>query len=143
MQDVRIPYQQKRMFGFVTFVYPETVKIILAKGNPHFVCDSRVLVKPYKEKGKIPDKYNDHTLYIGFLFYMLLASSYIRCYCCYLSNFRKQQQQQQQQQLERGEFSLCSSPSGLDSREPFDLQFGKQMIKQASSFFMFFSVTLS
>ncbi|GAB4827789.1 hypothetical protein Ancab_034675 [Ancistrocladus abbreviatus] len=56
VQDVRIPYQQKRMFGFVTFVYPETVKIILAKGNPHFVCDSRVLVKPYKEKGKVPDK---------------------------------------------------------------------------------------
>lgn len=45
------------MFGFVTFVYPETVKLILAKGNPHFVCDSRVLVKPYKEKGKVPDKY--------------------------------------------------------------------------------------
>lgn len=56
VQDVRIPYQQKRMFGFVTFVLPETVKAILAKGNPHFVCDSRVLVKPYKEKGKIPDK---------------------------------------------------------------------------------------
>ncbi|KAA8528066.1 hypothetical protein F0562_035065 [Nyssa sinensis] len=56
VQDVRIPYQQKRMFGFVTFVHPETVKLILAKGNPHFVCDSRVLVKPYKEKGKIPDK---------------------------------------------------------------------------------------
>ncbi|KAL7214878.1 hypothetical protein ACSBR1_027123 [Camellia fascicularis] len=36
VQDVRIPYQQKRMFGFVTFVYPETVKLILAKGNPHF-----------------------------------------------------------------------------------------------------------
>ncbi|XP_074321261.1 zinc finger CCCH domain-containing protein 46-like [Silene latifolia] len=56
VQDVRIPYQQKRMFGFVTFVFPETVRIILAKGNPHFVCDSRVLVKPYKEKGKLPDK---------------------------------------------------------------------------------------
>ncbi|XP_024995301.1 zinc finger CCCH domain-containing protein 22-like isoform X1 [Cynara cardunculus var. scolymus] len=56
VQDVRIPYQQKRMFGFVTFVLPDTVKAILAKGNPHFVCDSRVLVKPYKEKGKIPDK---------------------------------------------------------------------------------------
>ncbi|KAK8542292.1 hypothetical protein V6N13_137133 [Hibiscus sabdariffa] len=56
VQDVRIPYQQKRMFGFVTFVYPETVKMILAKGNPHFVCDARVLVKPYKEKGKIPEK---------------------------------------------------------------------------------------
>ncbi|KAL0437195.1 UNVERIFIED_CONTAM: Zinc finger CCCH domain-containing protein 23 [Sesamum radiatum] len=55
VEDVRIPYQQKRMFGFVTFAYPETVRVILAKGNPHFVCDSRVLVKPYKEKGKIPD----------------------------------------------------------------------------------------
>ncbi|KAJ6777620.1 ZINC FINGER CCCH DOMAIN-CONTAINING PROTEIN 22-LIKE ISOFORM X1 [Salix koriyanagi] len=56
VQDVRIPYQQKRMFGFVAFVFAETVKLILAKGNPHFVCDSRVLVKPYKEKGKVPDK---------------------------------------------------------------------------------------
>jgi hypothetical protein len=45
VHDVRIPYQQKRMFGFVTFVYPETVKLILAKGNPHFICDARVLVK--------------------------------------------------------------------------------------------------
>ncbi|XP_010557831.1 PREDICTED: zinc finger CCCH domain-containing protein 46-like [Tarenaya hassleriana] len=59
VQDVRIPYQQKRMFGFVTFMYPETVKIILAKGNPHFVCDARVLVKPYKEKGKVPDKFRN------------------------------------------------------------------------------------
>lgn len=57
VQDVRIPYQQKRMFGFVTFVHPETVKLILTRGNPHFICDSRVLVKPYKEKGKVPDKY--------------------------------------------------------------------------------------
>ncbi|AQK58148.1 Zinc finger CCCH domain-containing protein 46 [Zea mays] len=52
VQDVRIPYQQKRMFGFVTFMYAETVKAILSKGNPHFMCDARVLVKPYKEKGK-------------------------------------------------------------------------------------------
>ncbi|XP_062171976.1 zinc finger CCCH domain-containing protein 55-like isoform X3 [Alnus glutinosa] len=93
VQDVRIPYQQKRMFGFVTFVYPETVKLILAKGNPHFICDSRVLVKPYKEKGKVPDK----------------------------------RQQHQQQQLERGEFSPSLSPSGLDSREPYDLNLGARM----------------
>lgn len=77
MQDVRIPYQQKRMFGFVTFVYPETVKIILAKGNPHFVCDARVLVKPYKEKGKVPDKYRHSFSFslltsIFFEFYLLL-----------------------------------------------------------------------
>lgn len=94
VQDVRIPYQQKRMFGFVTFVYPETVKIILAKGNPHFVCDARVLVKPYKEKGKVPDKYR----------------------------------KQQQPQVERGEFSPCGTPTGLDSRDPFDHQLGARMI---------------
>ncbi|XP_076899202.1 zinc finger CCCH domain-containing protein 53-like [Bidens hawaiensis] len=60
VQDVRIPYQPKRMFGFVTFVYAETVKLILAKGNPHFVCEARVLVKPYKEKGKVPDKFRKY-----------------------------------------------------------------------------------
>ncbi|KAG8363654.1 hypothetical protein BUALT_Bualt19G0045000 [Buddleja alternifolia] len=91
VQDVRIPYQQKRMFGFVTFDYPETVKLILAKGNPHFVCDARVLVKPYKEKGKIPDK------------------------------LRKQQ-------MERGEFGGCGSPTGLDSRDPYDIQLGARML---------------
>lgn len=94
VQDVRIPYQQKRMFGFVTFVYPETVKMILAKGNPHFVCDSRVLVKPYKEKGKVADK---------------------------------KQLQQQQHSIDRGELSACLSPSGLESREPYDLPFGARM----------------
>ncbi|XP_019450852.1 PREDICTED: zinc finger CCCH domain-containing protein 53-like isoform X1 [Lupinus angustifolius] len=92
VQDVRIPYQQKRMFGFVTFVYPETVKLILSKGNPHFVCDARVLVKPYKEKGKVPDKYR-----------------------------------KQQQQLDRGDFSPCGTPTGLDARDQFDLQLGGRM----------------
>lgn len=91
VQDVRIPYQQKRMFGFVTFVYSETVKLILAKGNPHFVCDARVLVKPYKEKGKVQDK------------------------------------KQQQAQVERGDFSPCGTPTGLESRDPFDLQLGSRM----------------
>ncbi|XP_057453032.1 zinc finger CCCH domain-containing protein 53-like isoform X2 [Lotus japonicus] len=89
VQDVRIPYQQKRMFGFVTFAYPETVKLILSKGNPHFVCDARVLVKPYKEKGKVPDK--------------------------------------KLQQLDRGDFSPCGTPTGLDARDPFDLQVGGRM----------------
>jgi len=34
-----IPFlvQDVRMFGFVTFVYAETVKQILANKNPHFV----------------------------------------------------------------------------------------------------------
>lgn len=92
VQDVRIPYQQKRMFGFVTFDYPDTVKLILAKGNPHFVCDARVLVKPYKEKGKIPDKHR-----------------------------------KQQQQMERGEFTGCGSPTGLESRDPYDLHLGARV----------------
>ncbi|GFQ01231.1 zinc finger CCCH domain-containing protein 55 [Phtheirospermum japonicum] len=91
VQDVRIPFQPKRMFGFVTFVYPETVKLILAKGNPHYVCDSRVLVKPYKEKGKFPEK---------------------------------KQLQQQQEHLERG----CLSPSGVDSRELFDVPIGSRFL---------------
>ncbi|XP_062107213.1 zinc finger CCCH domain-containing protein 18 [Humulus lupulus] len=56
VQDVRIPCQQKRMFGFVTFVYQETVKEILGKGNPHFVCGARVLVKPYREKSRLVDR---------------------------------------------------------------------------------------
>lgn len=67
---MRIPYQQKRMFGFVAFVYPQTVKLILAKGNPHFVCDSRVLVKPYKEKGKLLEKYEQ----IHYLCFLLIGS---------------------------------------------------------------------
>lgn len=93
VQDVRIPYQQKRMFGFVTFVSAETVKLILARGNPHFICDSRVLVKPYKEKGKVPDK-----------------------------------RQHLQQQLEMGNYSPSSSPSGLDSREMYELHLGPNML---------------
>ncbi|XP_011039310.1 PREDICTED: zinc finger CCCH domain-containing protein 18-like isoform X3 [Populus euphratica] len=61
VQDVRIPCQQKRMFGFVTFVFAETVKQILAKGNPHHVCGARVLVKPYREKSRLIDsrKYSE------------------------------------------------------------------------------------
>ncbi|KAL5143413.1 Zinc finger CCCH domain-containing protein 53 [Glycine soja] len=102
VQDVRIPYQQKRMFGFVTFVYPETVKLILSKGNPHFVCDARVLVKPYKEKGKVPDKYRHPPP---------------------LSTLMKQQQQ-----VDRGDFSPCGTPTGLDARDQFDLQLGGRML---------------
>ncbi|PWA50912.1 zinc finger CCCH domain-containing protein 18 [Artemisia annua] len=68
VQDVRIPCQQKRMFGFVTFAFVETVRNILNKGNPHFICSARVLVKPYREKSrddrKIVDKFR-HTMYYG------------------------------------------------------------------------------
>jgi hypothetical protein len=40
------------MFGFVSFQSPETVDTVLMRRNPHFICGSRVLVKPYKEKSK-------------------------------------------------------------------------------------------
>ncbi|KAK1296894.1 Zinc finger CCCH domain-containing protein 18 [Acorus calamus] len=56
VQDVRIPCQQKRMYGFVTFEYPETAKMILEQGRPHFVCGARVLVKKYMEKSKLDRK---------------------------------------------------------------------------------------
>ncbi|XP_022154988.1 zinc finger CCCH domain-containing protein 18-like isoform X2 [Momordica charantia] len=60
VEDVRIPCQQKRMFGFVTFSSADTVKTILTKGNPHYICGARVLVKPYREKSKLFDrKYQD------------------------------------------------------------------------------------
>ncbi|KAI4307903.1 hypothetical protein L6164_031030 [Bauhinia variegata] len=60
VEDVRIPCQQRRMFGFVTFVDPSTVKTILDMENPHTVGGSRVLVKPYREKSKLVDrKYSD------------------------------------------------------------------------------------
>ncbi|KAL1199125.1 Zinc finger CCCH domain-containing protein 55 [Cardamine amara subsp. amara] len=93
VQDVRIPYQQKRMFGFVSFAHPETVKVVLARGNPHFICESRVLVKPYKEKGKVLDRKQQHLL----------------------------------QQIERGNYSPCSSPSGIDPREQSDFHLGSKM----------------
>ncbi|KAK9072337.1 hypothetical protein SSX86_008771 [Deinandra increscens subsp. villosa] len=56
VNDVRIPCQQKRMFGFVTFHNSETVQMVLSKGNPHYVCGARVLVKPYREKLKLFDR---------------------------------------------------------------------------------------
>lgn len=66
VQDVRIPCQLRRMFGFVTFASADTVKLILSKGNPHFICGARVLVKPYREKPKLVDRYislNTYFLY--------------------------------------------------------------------------------
>ncbi|CAL0329360.1 unnamed protein product [Lupinus luteus] len=75
VQDVRIPYQQKRMFGFVTFVHPETVRLILSKRNPHFICDSRVLVKPYKEKGTFFEKYSHKFHYVLALLNLFSAGS--------------------------------------------------------------------
>jgi len=52
VSDVRIPCQERRMFGFVSFQNPETVSTILMRRNPHFICGARVLVKPYREKSR-------------------------------------------------------------------------------------------
>ncbi|KAF8115957.1 hypothetical protein N665_0025s0392 [Sinapis alba] len=106
VQDVRIPYQQKRMFGFVSFAQPETVKVVLARGNPHFICDSRVLVKPYKEKGKAFD------------------------------NDSRKHQYLLQQQIERVNYSPCSSPSGIDPREQSDPQLGSKMFYERREMMM-------
>ncbi|VAI31504.1 unnamed protein product [Triticum turgidum subsp. durum] len=52
VRDVRIPCQDHRMFGFVSFQNPETVTALLMRRNPHFICGSRVLAKAYREKTK-------------------------------------------------------------------------------------------
>ncbi|XP_072991864.1 zinc finger CCCH domain-containing protein 18-like [Typha latifolia] len=52
VRDVRIPCQDKRMFGFVSFLTSEAVNTILMKRNPHYICGARVLVKPYREKSR-------------------------------------------------------------------------------------------
>ncbi|XP_020592056.1 zinc finger CCCH domain-containing protein 18-like isoform X2 [Phalaenopsis equestris] len=56
VHDVRIPRQEKRMFGFVSFYRPQTVRQILAMGHPHIICGARVLVKPYKEKSRLVER---------------------------------------------------------------------------------------
>ncbi|KAK6155309.1 hypothetical protein DH2020_009557 [Rehmannia glutinosa] len=56
VQEVRLPNQEKRMFGFVTFVYPETAALVLTKTNPHFICGAQVLVKPYRVKPMLVDR---------------------------------------------------------------------------------------
>ncbi|KAK9689459.1 hypothetical protein RND81_09G060500 [Saponaria officinalis] len=58
VEDVRIPCQEKRMFGFVTFSSANTVKTILAEGSPHSIRGARVLVKPYREKSKLVERKN-------------------------------------------------------------------------------------
>ncbi|KAH6824173.1 hypothetical protein C2S53_011684 [Perilla frutescens var. hirtella] len=48
VREIRIPSQVRRMFGFVTFVHPETAALVLTKTNPHCICGAQVLVKPYQ-----------------------------------------------------------------------------------------------
>ncbi|PIN17533.1 hypothetical protein CDL12_09811 [Handroanthus impetiginosus] len=60
VQEVRIPIQEKRMFGFVTFVYPETAALVLTKTNPHYICGSQVLAKPYRQRPMLVDRKTDY-----------------------------------------------------------------------------------
>ncbi|KVI02061.1 Nucleotide-binding, alpha-beta plait, partial [Cynara cardunculus var. scolymus] len=62
VHDVRIPCQQKRMFGFVTFAYGETVKEILNKGNPHFVCVARICDSSTLLKKQLLEEQQEHAL---------------------------------------------------------------------------------
>ncbi|KAL2944896.1 Zinc finger CCCH domain-containing protein 18 [Bienertia sinuspersici] len=103
VEDVRIPCQQKRMFGFVTFGSADAVKAALAKGNPHYVCGSRVLVKPYREKSKpIDRKYmdkNDHGMYNPGN-YLELEHDFLPMPRCEAPRFRRQLIKEQEQDLE-------------------------------------------
>lgn len=56
VNDVRLSSQEKRTYGFVSFLHPESVSELLMIRNPHYICGSRVLVKPYKEKTRVVDR---------------------------------------------------------------------------------------
>ncbi|CAI9088263.1 OLC1v1022548C1 [Oldenlandia corymbosa var. corymbosa] len=102
VQDVRIPCQQKRMFGFVTFGSADTVKMILSKGNPHYVCGARVLVKPYREKSKLVDRKFQDKLEPHLCYHLdhLNIESELQARWHSSRMLRKQQMQEQEQALE-------------------------------------------
>ncbi|XP_051151853.1 zinc finger CCCH domain-containing protein 18-like [Andrographis paniculata] len=54
VKEIRIPVQEKRMYGFVTFACPETASLVLSKSNPHLIRGAQVLVKPYQHKRATP-----------------------------------------------------------------------------------------
>ncbi|KAK3125523.1 hypothetical protein QOZ80_7BG0606090 [Eleusine coracana subsp. coracana] len=56
VHDVRIIHGERYMFGFVSFMYSETVKRILSEKGPripHIICGNQVFVKAYKEKHEL------------------------------------------------------------------------------------------
>ncbi|WVZ66502.1 hypothetical protein U9M48_015711 [Paspalum notatum var. saurae] len=56
VSGVRIPLREKRTFGYVTFLYPETVKRVLSERsptNPHFIRGDKVYAKACKEKHEL------------------------------------------------------------------------------------------
>ncbi|XP_066395090.1 uncharacterized protein [Miscanthus floridulus] len=55
VNDVRIPPQGRRKYGFVSFQDPGTANQILSERIPHFICGDPVLVEEYKEKHELDD----------------------------------------------------------------------------------------
>ncbi|PVH65116.1 hypothetical protein PAHAL_2G427500 [Panicum hallii] len=53
VNNVRIPHQGRRMYGFVSFQDPGTAERILSERTPHFICGDQVRVKAYKEKREL------------------------------------------------------------------------------------------
>ncbi|KAJ1291626.1 hypothetical protein BS78_02G329700 [Paspalum vaginatum] len=56
VNGVRIPLREKRTFGYVSFLYPETVKRVLSERsptNPHFIRGDKVYAKACKEKHEL------------------------------------------------------------------------------------------
>uniref|UniRef100_A0A0A0L4W6 C3H1-type domain-containing protein n=2 Tax=Cucumis sativus TaxID=3659 RepID=A0A0A0L4W6_CUCSA len=112
VEDVRIPCQQRRMFGFVTFHSMETVKLILSDDSEHLICGARVLVKPYREKSKLLErKYQErieqqHQDYFA-SHYNSLESEQLHSigrgydFPPTMLRLRMEEQQQQQRELER------------------------------------------
>ncbi|CAD6223342.1 unnamed protein product [Miscanthus lutarioriparius] len=69
VNDVRIPPQGRRKYGFVSFQDPGTAKQNLSERIPHFICGDPVLVEEYKKKHELeqehPPKYLAHGSKLG------------------------------------------------------------------------------
>ncbi|XP_066395128.1 uncharacterized protein [Miscanthus floridulus] len=69
VNDVQIPPQGRRKYGFVSFQDPGTANQILSERIPHFICGDPVLVEEYKEKHELeqehPPKYLAHGSKLG------------------------------------------------------------------------------
>ncbi|CAA6657283.1 unnamed protein product [Spirodela intermedia] len=129
VRDVRIPCQQKRMFGFVTFEKQETAQFILSQGNPHFVCGARVLVKPYKEKSRVSDrKYMekiDHPMHHAPQYLEIDSELYpISRFCNNARLLKKQllEEHDQALELESLRYPSCGCPRDFTSVDHFSYQ---------------------
>ncbi|XP_059077374.1 zinc finger CCCH domain-containing protein 18-like isoform X1 [Cryptomeria japonica] len=135
VQDVRIPYQQKRMFGFVTYVYPQTVKVVLAKGNPHYVCGARVLVKPYKEKSKYGDRKfvdrGEHSKYLSsHILDLKEYDSHLGCRLVESSEMVRRQMEEQEQAVELESLHFADLNLGDTQRNQGGSQLSMPLVQQ-------------